>query len=77
MLRKNTTYRITTNPKDLTYTYCSEIVWQSYYYGAGKSFKTLYQSPSQSYYKEPSIIHPYDYLTYQSYNGFSTVKSVN
>lgn len=70
---KNTEYKITANPKDLTYTYCSEIVWQSYYYGANKAYLVnVNTNPSI-----PTIITPYDFISISTYthkyNGFSLV----
>lgn len=77
---KNTTYRITFIPKDKTYTYCSEIVWQAYYYGAGLEY-TIANITSQGLvnYIVPNIITPYAFIdsTNQSHNKFSTVYSVN
>ncbi|MFK2827093.1 YiiX/YebB-like N1pC/P60 family cysteine hydrolase [Bacillus sp. B190/17] len=74
---KNTSYRITSNPKDQSYVYCSELVWQSYYYGAGFAYKVPAANIFGS--KIPEIIHPYNFSTSmpQKLNKFSTVKSFN
>lgn len=78
---KNTSYRITINPKDRTYVYCSELVWQSYYYGANFTFKTPYINPQGtiSSYIIPNTIVPYHFTNAyaQKYNNFQTVKSIN
>lgn len=74
----DTDYRVTTNPKDRTYTYCSEIVWQAYYYGASTTYKVLKTTSSQTTWEIPGIIQPYDYTngSFQSYNKVSTVRTV-
>ncbi len=74
---KKQPYRITNNPKDRTYLYCSEIVWQSYYYGANTPYYNFATKPFKKVI--PTIIAPYDYLnkTLQKLNGFSTVHSFN
>lgn len=71
---KKISYSITPNPKDISYVYCSELVWYSYY-KAGKSFKTMFTTASQSYYKVPNIIAPYDFIhtSYVNYNGFKFI----
>ncbi|KMY53792.1 hypothetical protein AC623_07240 [Bacillus sp. FJAT-27231] len=72
---KNQSYKVTSNPKDRTYLYCSELVWQSYYYGANSTFYTFTVKP----YKKviPDIIEPYGYLnpSLQKLNGYKTVKT--
>lgn len=77
---KNTNYRITFNPKDRSYVYCSELVWQAYYYGADVTFKIPYISSQGiiTSYLIPNIITPYDFINPhgQSYNGFRTVKTI-
>ncbi len=75
---KNTSYVITPNPKDLTNTYCSEIVWQSYYYGANLAYNVA-NKDGQLVYAIPSIISPYDFIDTLSmnYNGFTVVHSIN
>lgn len=77
---KNTGYAITPNPKNKNYVYCSELVWQSYYYGADITFKIPYVNTQGiiTSYLIPNIINPYDFVNPhgQSYNGFKTVKSI-
>ncbi|MCE3399156.1 hypothetical protein LCC45_17550, partial [Staphylococcus aureus] len=34
--RKSITYSLNSNINDTHHTYCSKLVWQSYYFGAGK-----------------------------------------
>ena len=69
-------YRVTTNPKNISKTYCSELVWYSYWKAgvtyklnryAGKTGKTTWHVPT--------IITPYDYLDSKDIkkNGFSLV----
>ncbi|MFE4036072.1 hypothetical protein [Priestia sp. YIM B13489] len=73
---KNHGYGLAPNPKDTTKLYCSEIVWQSYYYGAGVTFYGLANKPIKKVI--PSHIMPYDYIgQYEKMNGYSTVKSFN
>ena len=78
---KNTSYRITMNPKDRTYVYCSELVWQAYYYGANLTFKTPYTNSQGiiTSYMIPNTITPYHFINpyAQKYNDFRTVKSIN
>lgn len=58
--------------------YCSELVWQAYYYGADVTFKIPYVSSQGiiTSYLIPNIITPYDFINPhgQSYNGFNTLK---
>ena len=52
-------YRVTENPRDIDpYTYCSEIVWYSYW-KAGVTFK--YPAANINGWKIPPTIKPYDY----------------
>ncbi|WP_346847631.1 hypothetical protein [uncultured Clostridium sp.] len=75
---KNTPYKITPDPKDLTTTYCSEIVWQSYHYGANLQYEILFQTvQGLDRWKIPDIIKPYDYLSYQDHNSFKTIQTIN
>lgn len=66
-------YRISPNPKDIAKTYCSELVWYSYY-KSGKTYKiqSYFQNPK---FVEPSIIKPYDFSNkkYLKYNSFKLV----
>ncbi|HEY4601284.1 MAG TPA: hypothetical protein VIG73_08450 [Cerasibacillus sp.] len=70
---KKIPYLITSDPKNIKNTYCSEIVWYSYY-KAGKTYKVPKNSgPNMPLkWRTPSIIKPYDYInqSYLSYNGF-------
>lgn len=69
---KKWTYRITSNPKNISKTYCSEIVWYSYY-KAGKTFKE-YAVVQTSYESAiPPIITPDDFLHHASNNGFKII----
>lgn len=70
--KKKINYMITPNPTDLSNTYCSELVWYSYY-KAGKDFKVY--SNLDGKYTRPSIIAPYDFLgsLTLSYNGFKLI----
>ena len=70
---KKINYKITANPKDINpNTYCSELVWYSYY-KAGKQFKVFDQAMGM--YMTPSIIKPYAYLESNnvSHNGFKFI----
>lgn len=73
---KNKTYKITNNPKNRNYLYCSELVWQSYYYGANVTGYTITVKPIQKII--PTIITPYNYLetNFQRINNFKTVKTI-
>ncbi|WP_052870932.1 hypothetical protein [Clostridium botulinum] len=75
-----TPYCITPNPKDLTKVYCSELVWQSYYYGANLAYKVIdYGKMGLPAVTIPRIISPYEFIdsNCQNINGFKTVKSFN
>ncbi|MED2971031.1 YiiX/YebB-like N1pC/P60 family cysteine hydrolase [Fictibacillus sp. B-59209] len=78
---KNSTYKVSTDPTNRKYLYCSEIVWQAYYYGAGVDYqmKMWNQGTSRYIYVRPSIVKPYFYVDteLQKHNGFSTVKKIN
>lgn len=69
-------YRITMGPTSIKYTYCSEIVWYSYY-KAGKKFMIYHQGSDHvpAYWMEPNIIKPYDFINehYLAHNGFKFV----
>lgn len=72
---KHIPYRITTNPKNISKIYCSELVWYSYY-KAGKQFKTArYTNSGKKIWQNPGIIEPYDFLRkdYVSHNGFKFI----
>lgn len=66
-------YRISPNPKDITRTYCSELVWYAYY-KSGKTYKiqSYFQNPK---FVTPSIIKPYEFSNkkYLKYNSFKLV----
>lgn len=71
---KKIPYAITPNPKNINYTYCSEIVWYSYY-KAGKEFKIVKTSVTPDIIMNPDIPAPYDFIdaTQVSWNGFSFI----
>lgn len=76
---KKIPYRVPSKLTDLSSTYCSELVWYSYY-KAGKAYKVQYtnRGPSgyfQKYWTVPALIEPYSYTnpTFVSYNGFKFV----
>ncbi|KJE26416.1 hypothetical protein LG52_2432 [Geobacillus kaustophilus] len=69
---KDITYRITPNLYDQTYSYCSELVWQSYYYGAGVIGKPC--SAGFTWQPATSIITPYDFTCM---HGFNLMGSIN
>lgn len=62
---KNIKYKITPIPTNINYTYCSELVWFSYY-KAGKTYNNGDGS---------AIIHPYIFVTNSlvKYNGFKFI----
>lgn len=70
-------YFIEPGVTDISRTYCSEIVWYSYY-KAGLSYKVYDYLSQISTYRTPSIIKPYDYTNnaLANYNGFKIVDSV-
>lgn len=72
---KSIPYRITAGPTSNTYTYCSELVWYSYY-KAGKEFKIYDRALGMSV--RPSIIAPYDFLNSGDVtrNGFKIIDNV-
>lgn len=77
---KNKTYRITPNVRNTNYLYCSEIVWQSYKFGAKVGYdvgRNLTPSDYTTRYIEPTIIQPYDYThsVLLKHNGFKIVKT--
>jgi uncharacterized protein YycO len=71
---KSIPYSVTTGPTNISQTYCSELVWYSYY-KAGKTFKVFNSASQISTWVTPSIIKPYDYLSssHLNYNGFSFI----
>ena len=77
---KKIKYRVTPNPKDIDpYTYCSELVWYSYW-KAGVSWQQIVISPrgDRTYWITPgagSLVEPYEFLTNinVSHNGFEIV----
>lgn len=66
-------YKVTPGVKNISNTYCSELVWYAYYQ-AGKEFKVL-SSSGEAVWATPNIIQPFDYTkTHQvNYNGFSFI----
>ncbi|MFB5664069.1 hypothetical protein [Alteribacillus sp. HJP-4] len=72
---ENIDYWITSNPKDIDpYTYCSELVWYSYY-KAGKEFEVIGSNSNGLFWKTPGIIEPYDFTksNYVEHNGFTFI----
>lgn len=73
---KKIKYQITTNPKNISKTYCSELVWYSYY-KAGVTYKlNRYTGKTgKTTWHVPSVIMPYDYLDAKDIkkNGFTLV----
>lgn len=72
---KKISYSISAKMKKKDKTYCSHLVWYSYY-KAGKSFKTSYDSPQTGLtWRVPSTITPYNFIngTNVSYNGFKFI----
>lgn len=71
---KSKEYLITAGVTNISKTYCSEIVWYSYY-KAGLSYKVYHGSPQLSTFRNPSIIEPYHYTTtgLAKHNGFKIV----
>ena len=68
-------YEVTPGVTDITETYCSELVWYSYY-KAGLSYQVFYPGALISW-KVPSIISPYHYTdtTNLQKNGFKMIDS--
>lgn len=74
--KKNISYKVTTGPTDIDpYTYCSELVWYSYW-KAGKEWKVY--SP-RGVYTRPTLPGPYDFVNSKNlnYNKFKIVASMN
>lgn len=75
---RNASYSLADSLYSFKKTYCSKIVWQSYYYGSGVTFK-LWEThePYQRY--VPYTWTPYDflnnYLGNMGKNGLKTVKT--
>lgn len=73
---KKIKYAITTNPKNISKTYCSELVWYSYW-KAGVTYKlNRYTGKTgKTTWHVPTIIKPYDYLDAKDIkkNGFTLV----
>ena len=69
---KKISYSITSDPTNISKTYCSELVWYSYY-KAGITFKVN----DLGQYRTPGIIMPYDYthLGNLAYNNFKMIDS--
>ena len=64
---------ITDKEKD----YCSSLVWKCFYYGADFEFEIFRDSTSGGRWGRPSMIAPYDFITYRDHNGFVAVHSVD
>ena len=73
---KKIKYLITTNPKNIKKTYCSELVWYSYW-KAGVTYKISHYSGKngKTTWITPATILPYDYLDSKDFkkNGFKLV----
>ena len=73
---KKIKYAITTNPKNISKTYCSELVWYSYW-KAGVTYKISHYSGKngKTTWITPAVIMPYDYLDSKDFkkNGFTLV----
>ena len=73
---KKIKYSITTNPKNISKTYCSELVWYSYW-KAGVTYKISHYSGKngKTTWITPAVIMPYDYLDSKDFkkNGFTLV----
>lgn len=70
---KKIPYKITLNPANITNTYCSELVWYSYY-KAGKTIKTR---NSVGFFQPKEFVKPYDFIDYsiREYNNLKFVDS--
>lgn len=72
---KKIPYSINASLKNTKKTYCSQLVWYSYY-KAGKSFKILeVRKDLPSKWITPGIIYPYDFIQYGNvnHNGFKII----
>ena len=73
---KKIKYAVTANPKNISKTYCSELVWYSYW-KAGVTYKISHYSGKngKTTWITPSVILPYDYLDSKDFkkNGFKLV----
>lgn len=73
---KKIKYSITPNPKNISKTYCSELVWYSYW-KAGVTYKISHYSGKngKTTWIVPTVIMPYDYLDSKDFkkNGFTLV----
>lgn len=73
---KKIKYAVTTNPKNISKTYCSELVWYSYW-KAGVTYKINHYSGKngKTTWIVPAVIMPYDYLDSKDIkkNGFKLV----
>ncbi|MDF1998863.1 hypothetical protein [Peribacillus frigoritolerans] len=69
---KTIPYKVTEGPTNISNTYCSELVWYSYY-KAGKTFKT--HNSSGSFYQPTSLITPYNFIDRANvdYNNFKFI----
>ena len=76
--KKKIPYGFTPAPTNMYKTYCSQLVWYSYY-KAGVSYKTwIYNSKQDKHFWQvPSLIKPYQFTDYGNYskNGFKLVDS--
>lgn len=73
---KKIKYRVAADPTNINTTYCSELVWYSYY-KAGVTYKLHHYSGKngKTTWHVPAVILPYDYLDAADFkhNGFTLV----
>lgn len=66
-------YAVTAGIYEYATTYCSKLVWNCYYDGAGITFELWNQTPTSGFWGVPTSIMPYDFIRYREHNGFSAV----
>lgn len=68
---KKIPYKVSRNPTNITNTYCSELIWYSYY-KAGKTIKTR---NSSGFFQPKEYVKPYDFINYSimDYNNLKYV----
>lgn len=69
---KKIPYKVTKGPTNISNTYCSELVWYSYY-KAGKTYKT--RNSSGGFYQPTDYVTPYNFTDSANvdYNNFSFI----
>lgn len=70
------TYLLPSSITSLTVDYCFSLIWKCYYRGANFEFRVFTDSVSEGSYTRPSLLLPYDFITYREYNDFTIVNSV-